>query len=191
MRSLSHAYPVNKQKTEKNEKQNQEKRERDGALQSEINSKKTDYDGVSEEVMKRDREPCESGLEKGKEIYAVKCVQSFVYSLGASILHGEDKETQLRITLRWRLMGGNKKGHRVATAAPTGENFPLPHDTVCRRRGRSFPTLCRTYFSYQARSASSAFGDLRIASGPRRAEDQTVLYHSRISQGGDIHFIHT
>ncbi|GAB1861218.1 hypothetical protein CAJAP_02297 [Camponotus japonicus] len=69
-------------------------------------------------------------------------------------------------------MGGNKKGHRVATAAPIGGNFPLPHDTGCRRRGRSPPTSCRTYFSYQARFAPRVLGDLRVASGPRRAEDQ-------------------
>lgn len=62
-------------------------------------------------------------------------VRSFVgpYS---RIGYGEDKETQLRITLRWRLMGGNKKGHRVATAAPIyggeREEFPSTRDTVLR-----------------------------------------------------------
>lgn len=60
----------------------------------------------------------ERDRDGGKEITQER-VRSFVgpYS---HIGYGEDKETQLRITLRWRLMGGNKKGHRVATAVRKG-----------------------------------------------------------------------
>jgi len=72
-------------------------------------------------------------------------------------------------------MGGNKKGHRVATVARKREEFPSTGNTV--ERERCYPTLCRTYcFSSQnsqARCASSALGDLRGASGPRRAGDQS------------------
>lgn len=122
-----------------------------------------------EEITKRERK----GWWKGEK-YAERNACNRSYGLGSlDSLHGEDKEIQLRITLRWRLMGGNKKGHRVATAAPMGGgNFPPPHDTDWRRRGRSPPTPCRTYFSYQARFAPRALGDLRVASGPRRAKDQ-------------------
>lgn len=98
-------------------------------------------------------------------------VRSFVgpYS---RIGYGEDKETQLRITLRWRLMGGNKKGHRVATAAPIyggeREEFPSTRDTVLRGGEmrpppRAAPTTSPPKTT-QARCASSALGDLRVAS---------------------------
>lgn len=95
--------------------------------------------------------------DEGKEIRRNAYDRSQVpYS---RIEYGEDKETQLRITLRWRLMGGNKKGHRVATAAERGET-PL-HPVVrvpCARGERCHPTSCRTYrFSSQNSPGSVRF----------------------------------
>lgn len=120
--------------------------------------------------MKRRRSDKEQDTERGK-----RNTQELASATA------EDKETQLRITLRWRLMGGNKKGHRVATAAPARGNSPLraiPNATVSE--GRSFPLRAAPIFPHRARCGSSVLGDLRVASGPRRAGDHTVPYHPRV-----------
>lgn len=111
--------------------------------------------------------------DEGKEI-TQKRVRSFVGPYG-HIGYGEDKETQLRITLRWRLMGGNKKGHRVATAVRKGGQGECPSIRASRERAATPLRAAPTRFSSQngqTRCASSVLGDLRFASGPRRAGDQ-------------------
>lgn len=124
-------------------------------------------------------------MERKEKKYAG--TRTIVRSPSSHIGYGEDKETQLRITLRWRLMGGNKKGHRVATVAgEKGKNSPPPV-TPCVKGERYHPTSCRTYcFSSQnsqaARCASSALGDLRVVSGPRRVGDQ----NSAVTSAGTL-----
>lgn len=61
-------------------------------------------------------------------------------------------------------MGGNKKGHRVATAAPARGNSPpraIPNATVSE--GRSFPLRAAPIFPRRARYVSSVLGDLRAS----------------------------
>lgn len=57
-------------------------------------------------------------------------VQSVTF---ADSSYSKDKETRLRITPRWRLMGGNKKGHGVVTTPHQHRGIPL-------RRRRVTPT---------------------------------------------------
>lgn len=133
-------------------------------------------------MRRRHLEYAGTGTVKGDEIQR-RNARAIVQRLRTAARLGyaaEDKETQLRITLRWRLMGGNKKGHRVATAAPTG-GIPLyARDTHCRRRCRRVGGIGETPLPLRALSSVLRFFSQRgLALASLRA--RSVISASRLA----------